>query len=181
MPHRRESSAEPTWRNKAVFRTTNQHRCLTAAAKQSERAQEALRILAERDLSGTPVWRKRWRDVLESRAGDPESSLAELAAAISPPMTKSAYSCQLDRAIRFAQKVADTANSESDDSEASPLVGTASYDSKPAPAMSSLGGDVGAARTPELTVHRGIPMNTAPRHDTGFRPVERSEVRHGIA
>lgn len=181
MPHRCEGPAEPTWHNKAVFRTTNQRRCITAAAKQSERAQEALRILAERDLSGTPVWRKRWRDVLESRAGDHESSLAELAAAMSPPMTKSAYSCQLDRAIRFAQKVAELANGESDDCEPSQPVGGASYDSKPAPAMSSLGGDVGAVRTPELTVHRGIPMNTARLHDTGFRPVERSEVRHGIA
>lgn len=132
MPHRCESPAEPTWHNKVVFRITNQRRCLTAAAKQSERAQEALRILAERDLSGTPVWRKRWRDVLESRAGDRESSLAELAAAMSPPMTKSAYSCQLDRAIRFAQKVAQSANSESDDGEASPPVGATSYDSKSA-------------------------------------------------
>jgi hypothetical protein len=135
----------------------NEDRRRTAAARQSQRAQEALRVLSEMDVSATPVWRKRWKDVLQLRAADSESSLAQLAASMSPPMTKSAFSCQLDRAINAAGLAAgDPADQQSPQNPSSPPAASSAGPSVPesdgpqrhtsnggsalAPALSALGG-----------------------------------------
>ncbi|AGB27173.1 hypothetical protein Mycsm_07076 (plasmid) [Mycobacterium sp. JS623] len=99
-----------TWRNAESLGAANEHRRRDAASRQSARARAALEVLTSVNLSRSPVWRRRWLEVLQRRAADDQSSLADLAAKMSPPMTKSAFSCQLDRACLFAEELAAAAN-----------------------------------------------------------------------
>lgn len=124
----RRNSAPAKWNNAESLGAANEHRRRDAASRQSMRARNALDVLASVNLSTSPVWRRRWLEVLQRRAGDTEASLAELAARMSPPMTKSAFSCQLDRACRFAEEVADAASRETVGERASSRVTASPYD-----------------------------------------------------
>lgn len=88
----------------------NEDRARSAARRQATAARWALAVLAAHhvgpELSGTPVWRRQWIDVLRRRAADELSTLSGLAATMSPPMTKDAFAGQLRRACRFAAVVA---------------------------------------------------------------------------
>lgn len=99
-----------TWRNAESLGAANENRRRDAASRQSARARAALEVLTSVNLSTSPVWRRRWLEVLQRRATDDQASLADLAAKMSPPMTKSAFSCQLDRACLFAEDLAAAAN-----------------------------------------------------------------------
>lgn len=73
---------------------SNRRRALAHGARQSELARQALTVLQARgDLYS------HWELVLQHRAEHPTYSLRELAGTITPPMTKSAYSSQLRRAL----------------------------------------------------------------------------------
>ncbi len=86
----------------------NEDRALRAARRDADAARVLLAKLAvngvkdHHHLSATPVWRRRWIEVLQVRAANADASLADLAATMDPPMTKSAFAGQLRRAFRFA-------------------------------------------------------------------------------
>ena len=115
MTRHNYAGAARTWHNAESLGAANDSRQRDAASRQSARARAALEILASVNLSTSPVWRRRWLEVVQRRAADSQASLADLAAAMSPPMTKSAFSCQLDRACRFAEEIAAGPNRAPDD------------------------------------------------------------------
>lgn len=125
-----------TWRNAESLGAANEHRRRDAASRQSARARAALEVLTSVNLSTSPVWRRRWLEVLQRRAADDQASLADLAARMSPPMTKSAFSCQLDRACLFAEELAAAANTAPKRSSltAPVAVHSSAHDSLEAPA-----------------------------------------------
>ena len=125
-----------TWRNAESLGAANEHRRRDAASRQSARARAALEVLTSVNLSTSPVWRRRWLEVLQRRAADDQASLADLAARMSPPMTKSAFSCQLDRACLFAEELAAAANTAPNgNSLTAPVaVHSSAHDSLEAPA-----------------------------------------------
>jgi hypothetical protein len=196
---RRIRATPAPWPNQDKFRRANQDRCRRGAARQSANARAALAALtdaalgvpAEPRLSMAPIWRKRWMEVLRRRAADNTSSLSQLAAAMSPPMTKSAFACQLARACRFAHNIAESANRKQVIAGTSGHVGGSSYHQPPAPATSlSRDGLVGTQVLGlNFTGGRGVSMTTnvigvtcqAPRYDAVVEAVAAGAVSAGQA
>ncbi|MEY8019067.1 helix-turn-helix domain-containing protein [Mycobacterium servetii] len=74
----------------------NSRRAAEAGRRQAHVAREALAVL--RAGGG----RQQWLNALELRVARPDSSMGELGAAMTPPMTKDAYAALLRRAVRAA-------------------------------------------------------------------------------
>ncbi len=75
----------------------NARRSRAAAERQAQQARRALAVLTERgDLYD------HWAAVLQQRVNNPTASLRDLAAAMTPPMTKDAFAAQLRRALTAA-------------------------------------------------------------------------------
>lgn len=78
----------------------NRARARAAARRQVAMAGEALRRLQA--LTDPAPHQLRWIQVLQLRVDHPDHELAQLAAAMRPAMTKSAYAALLRRALRNA-------------------------------------------------------------------------------
>jgi hypothetical protein len=162
------ASADP-WPNQDKFTRANQDRSRQGAARQSANARAALAALADQHRAALAVlaeqplsiWRKRWMEVLRRRAADNTSSLAQLAATMSPPMTKSAFACQLVRACRFAHDIAEAANRKQVRADASEHVGGSSYHQHPAPATSPYRDGPVGMKGLNFTRDRGMSMTTS--------------------
>lgn len=70
-------------------------------------ALEAIRVAAPNMAGPRGISVRQWVKVLEVRAANDGASLRELAALMTPPMTKNAYAAALRRACAFGARVAD--------------------------------------------------------------------------
>lgn len=91
------------------FKHANTQRAQQAAHRTAQDAQRALAIYqnAAPNLQLPPkVQRQQWIEVLRLRATNDNASLRELAAQMTPPMTKDAYAGRLKRACWLAEEIA---------------------------------------------------------------------------
>lgn len=82
----------------------NERRSLSAAQRRAEQARSALELLENGDLNvdlPANASREQWIAVLRLRASNETASLKDLAAQMSPPMTKDRFTALLRRACRF--------------------------------------------------------------------------------
>lgn len=86
----------PKWAH--VASAANRDRAARASRGQVIRAHSALTTLTAQPQPPEHVL--RWIQVLRHRVDHPEMTLAELAAAMTPPLTKAAYAALLRRALR---------------------------------------------------------------------------------
>jgi DNA-binding transcriptional regulator WhiA len=86
----------PRWAE--VSADTNQARASQAGRQQAVLARRAVAVLAAQAQTGVHV--QRWIQALQLRIDHPDSTLADLAHLMDPPLTKHAYAALLRRALR---------------------------------------------------------------------------------
>lgn len=100
----------------------NERRASRAAAQRVTQARRALAVLESNLESPHNTW--LWIEVLQLRVNRDTASLTDLAAAMSPPMTKDRYAALLRRACQFAESYQSFSKSPAEADTAEPATET---------------------------------------------------------